>query len=170
MTILLTLAVYSLKVSSDFPTQSLYLPYVSVYFTIGYLQTFLTLMWLCVQSYMLERKTIFWWIHVLAYLKEKIDLLFTILVTLFKNLKNTKKQDPKVSMKPAPMKQVCNKCDMCINCLKDKNKAKASDDSFKVKKFKCEQVNKIVFSIIFLFTFISYITIWNIISNNQIIN
>ena len=135
MTILLTLAVYSVRISSDFPTQSLYLPYVSVYFTIGYLHTFSTLLWLCVQSYMIERKIMFWWVFYIAYFQSKIDLFFTILVRLFKSLKKTKKQEPKVGLDPVPMKQVCNKCDMCINCLKDKNKAKASDDSFKVKKF-----------------------------------
>ena len=168
MTILLTLAVYSVRISSDFPTQSLYLPYVSVYFTIGYLHTFSTLLWLCVQSYMIERKIMFWWVFYIAYFQSKIDLFFTILVRLFKSLKKTKKQEPKVGLDPVPMKQVCNKCDMCINCLKDKNKVKENEDSLKFLKFRCEQVNIVVFSTIFLSTLISYTAIWTTIAYNQI--
>ena len=94
-----------------------------------------------------------------------------MVVKLMKSLKKTKNQVPKVDLcldsapkleNNNPYKEVGNKCDICINCLKEKNKPKADED-----KFKCEQVNIVVFSTIFLSTLIFYTCIWTNIAYNQ---
>ena len=66
MTTFLTLAVYSLRVSADLPVQSEYFPLISVYFFIGLLLTFISLVWFVVANsfnvnqhvpYILEKMT-----------------------------------------------------------------------------------------------------------------
>ena len=163
MTVLLTLAVYSLKVSSDFPTQSLYLPYVSIYFTMGYIHTFISLLWFCAQNYAIETKQHFWWINVLSFLKGQVDNFFNMIFYCFEDY-----GDEEEYLDPSMYKQVCNKCDLCINCLKDKKKGDKKDKAAKELKAKCEQVNKIIFALIFFSTLVSYTTIWAINSTNNI--
>ena len=45
MTIFMTFSIYSLRVSSDMPTQSQYLPMVTLYFLLGITYTFMAYMW-----------------------------------------------------------------------------------------------------------------------------
>ena len=171
MTTLLTLAVYSLKVSNDFPTQSIYLPYVSIYFTIGYMHTFLSLLWFAIQAYSLECEKLFCWINAIGcFITRLSDFFFkkankpstisakqVILVT-----EENSEESNKILMK-----KNCINCDLCCACSLEKNKETENNKFKKEIKFKCKQVNKIIFSIIFLSTLISYTTIWTIIQFNN---
>ena len=174
MTTLLTLAVYSLKVSNDFPTQSIYLPYVSVYFTIGYMHTFLSLLWFAVQAYSLESDRLFCWINAIECFTTRMSEFFAKIIHDSSKISatqvilvNVKEENSDESNNKVLMKRNCNKCDLCCECSAEKNKEKENNKFKKEIKFKCKQVNKIIFSIIFLSTLISYTTIWTIIQFNH---
>ena len=52
MTIFLTLAIYSVRIASDFPTQGDYIPIISIYFILGLLFTFISLLWFTYAEYL----------------------------------------------------------------------------------------------------------------------
>ena len=45
MTIILTLAIYSLRISGDFPSQGEYIPIISIYFALELVLTFVSMIW-----------------------------------------------------------------------------------------------------------------------------
>ena len=51
MTVFLTFGVYALKINGDMPTQSEYIPLVSIYFLIATLYTLLSLIWFVMANY-----------------------------------------------------------------------------------------------------------------------
>ena len=56
MTIFLTLAIYSVRIASDFPVQGFYIPIISIYFIMGLLITFLSLVWFAYAEYIRAKK------------------------------------------------------------------------------------------------------------------
>ena len=52
MTIFLTLAIYSVRIASDFPAQGEYIPIISLYFVLGLFFTFISLVWFTYAEYM----------------------------------------------------------------------------------------------------------------------
>ena len=50
MTIFMTFSIYSLRVSSDMPTQSQYLPMVTLYFLLGISYTFIAYIWFIIAN------------------------------------------------------------------------------------------------------------------------
>ena len=52
MTIFLTLAIYSVRIASDFPAQGEYIPIISIYFVLGLFYTFISLVWFTYAEYM----------------------------------------------------------------------------------------------------------------------
>ncbi len=57
MTIFLTLAIYSVRIASDFPVQGEYIPIISIYFIMGLLFTFISLVWFAYAEYLRTKKT-----------------------------------------------------------------------------------------------------------------
>ena len=58
MTIFLTLAIYSVRIASDFPVQGFYIPIISIYFIMGLLFTFISLLWFAYAEYLRTKKKI----------------------------------------------------------------------------------------------------------------
>ena len=58
MAIFLTLAIYSVRIASDFPTQSDYIPIISIYFKLGLLFTYISLLWFAYAEYLRTKKEV----------------------------------------------------------------------------------------------------------------
>ena len=55
MTTFLTFGVYALRISSDLPVQSEYMPLVSIYFNICILYTLISLIWFAIANYFVDK-------------------------------------------------------------------------------------------------------------------
>ena len=172
MSTFLTLAVYSLKVSSDFPTESRFFPIISIYFIIGIAHTLLSLGWFTISNYTKEKQVKpNWWINALANLKTYLDGLISKLLGTVMPLKSESKISPNIietiqQLDLMDLKHKCPNCNLCDTCIQKKQK---DDSKYELKKeidFKCAQVNKIMFSFILFSTIVSYTVIWMIISMN----
>ncbi len=180
MSTFLTLAVYSLKVSSDFPTESRFFPIISIYFIIGIAHTLLSLVWFTISNYTKEKQTKpYWWINSLAGFKTYLDRLISKKIGNMSILKSESEISPVENetgqedldkheqLDLTDLKQKCPNCDICVKCTQKKQKDDSKNDLKKEIDFKCSQVNKIMFSFILFSTLVSYTVIWMIISLNN---
>ena len=173
MSTFLTLAVYSLKVSSDFPTESLFFPIISIYFIIGIAHTLLSLGWFTISNYTKEKQVKpYWWINALANLKTFLDGLISKLLKIMFPSKSADKIAPKKNEPTQPVdlmdfKHICPNCDLCINCIKKKQNAESKNELKKEIDFKCAQVNKIMFTFILLSSLVCYTLIWMFITRSN---
>lgn len=118
MTVFLTFGVYSLRVSSDLPVQSKYFPLISVYFLIGVLYAFMSILWFALANRYLTKNSVPKCFSPIAFLLKK-----------YQTSKNVKLKDPvkdeeaeygRICNKYATRK--CNKCEDCQVCITAKEK------------------------------------------------
>ena len=173
MSTFLTLAVYSLKVSSDFPTESLYFPIISIYFIVGIAHTLLSLIWFTISNYTKEKQAKpYWWINALANLKTNLDGLITKLLKIMVLSKSADKIAP-IMTHPVDLidfKLKCSNCDHCVMCIQKRQKDDLKNELKKEIDFKCAQVNKIMFMFILLSSIVCYTSIWMFITKSNFIN
>ena len=173
MSTFLTLAVYSLKVSNDFPTESRFFPIISIYFIIGIAHTLLSLVWFTISNYTKERQAKpYWWINALAGFKTYLDGLIskkigTGDISPVENETGQEDLDKPEQLDLTDLKPKCQNCEICVKCTQKKQKDDSKNDLKKEIDFKCSQVNKIMFSFILFSSFVSYTVIWSIISLNN---
>ena len=156
MTIFLTMAVYSVRISNEFPTQANYVPLVFVHFLMSSLYTFVALCWFVYRDYLERRKEI-----------------PNYVMSLFSSLTKCLSRGPKVESKPEPLQieveelaaeevlkkepEKCNNCDFCEDCLakKNKDKKKAEEKVHIIRVF-----NRAAFFILLFMYLITYLVIW----------
>ena len=185
MTILLTIAVYSVRISSDIPIQSEYLPLISLYFFLGILFTFIAMLWFIILNRFATNKT--------------MPKLFMVVAEFMKNI--IKRKNKPVQVTPANEEKSDNKdvsfeskinsnqqnneltagltkiqCRQTINCLSrdfcskcSQSKENEKENNIRNKYFEsCLQIiNSIFFCILFLVMFISNMAIWITMASNR---
>ena len=192
MTILLTIAVYSVRISSDIPIQSEYLPLISLYFFLSILFTFIAMLWFIILNRFATNKT--------------MPKLFMVVAEFMMNI--IKRKNKQVLVTPATEEKSDNKDEIVsieskINSKQQNNELTAGFSHTKIKcrqKFNClsqalclkcsqseeyekEKINKnkyfesclqiinnIFLCILFLIMFISNVAIWIIMASNRKIN
>ena len=179
MSSILTFSVYSLRVSSDIPVQSEYLPTISYYFIFVITFILIDLFWFIILNFFNDRKKIPRPMELYAVYLRKFFSKIKGAVSCKKkqdnsiNPGNNENKDLKVVTDPdsndknaievtptEEPKQKCNKCDLCQDCQKDKDK----DDKKKKDKDELEAnlrvLNLTAFAIILTLTFICNMAIW----------
>jgi hypothetical protein len=185
MTILLTIAVYSVRISSDIPIQSEYLPLISLYFFLSILFTFIAMLWFIILNRFATNK--------------KMPKLLMVVTEIMMNIIKRKNKPAQVT--PATEEKSDNideisfeskinsnqqneltagltekKCRQKFNCLSQAlcSKCSQSEDYEKEKKNRnkyfesCLQIiNNIFFCILFLIMFISNMAIWISMASNR---
>lgn len=151
MTIFLTLAVYSVRISGDLPAQSKNFPWISVYFFLSLLYTLLAFVWFVVLNHFKSTN------HLVIWLRKKPQGKISS-SNQFERIENLANQIRESN-------QNCIKCSLCDKCLQSKKK----EEYVKKEKDKLEafglNLNKIAFLILFSLTFLSNLIIWLIVSN-----
>ena len=146
MSIFLTLAIYSLRVSGDMPIQSVNFPWIAIYYLLGIFYAFIALIWFLIANKLSSRNT-----------------LPTFLMNFTKNLiKQPKKSQIKPVEDAVDEKKcnTCNKCEMCEKCLETKEKEDAKKkDKTNVEAF-VSFLNLVFFFLLLFAIFFSNIYIW----------
>lgn len=161
MSIFLTLAMYSLRVSSDMPVQSKSFPWISVYFFLEILYALFALIWFIAANHFATKH----------YLPNCVSRLATILKH-YSHLEIHKVSDIRTQVKMKTVETIqkvdtlkCNKCELCEKCLSKKEK----DDEKKRKNEDLEScisvLNYLAFLVLFTLTFISTLIIWFAVSS-----
>jgi hypothetical protein len=156
MTVFLTLGVYSINVSSNFPLQSTYIPTINIYFLLGVLYTFFSLGWFTISEYLRG-------LEVLPKLLLHIARISKFIFCFESNstkITDKSKIGRTVKIFSKVQNMNCNKCEACENCLKNEEtenirKAHTMENLMNIKA-----LNSLAFWIIFLAQFISYMIIW----------
>ena len=171
MTILMTYSVYSIRISSDMPVESEYLPLVTLYFMLCIMNTFLAFNWfLIANEFLAKSKTP----KLLTCLASRIRSIFSLRLKLKllkrKTDENSSKVSPNTELETQgnesnTSKTRCNKCDLCEKC----EQKSLSEEEKKVKKELNESnvslLNYLVWFVLLTFMVASDLTIWLLISN-----
>lgn len=158
MTIFLTLAVYSVRIQSTFPTQSTTTPLVFVYFTVGILLAFLALIYFLTKDYLDKKDDLpAWLLKTGIYVIEKIDKK----KEKVEDNNDTTREEAQVEL--TPVKSKCNNCDLCDECEESKKNDKSKKEKNKQNARILRGLNWLVFTVFLVTYIVSYITIWAII-------
>lgn len=159
MTIFLTMAVYSVRISNEFPTQASYVPLVFIHFLMSSFYTFIALCWFVYRDY-LERR------------KELPDYV----MSLFGSVTKCLSRKPKIESKPEPLQveveemavkevlkkesEKCNNCDFCEDCLAKKEKERETKKKAEEKVHIIRVLNRSAFFVLLILYLITYLVIW----------
>lgn len=165
MNVFLALAIYSVRISSEFASQSEYIPLVSIYFMLGILFTFFALCWFVCKELIGKRDEI----------PKPLNIFANFIRKIFKRTRQVEvKSEPKSEENtdsdknsdlkkpiPEPVKhELCNKCDSCMKCLNEKDKEKIKKKIKEEKEANVNALNLFMLFVIFTCYFVSYLVIW----------
>lgn len=168
MTILMTYSVYSIRISSDMPVESEYLPLVTLYFMLCIMNTFLAFNWfLIANKFLAKSKTP----KLLTCLALRIRSVFILNFIKRKTNENSSTVSPNKdeletqANENNTSKTRCNKCDLCEKC----EQKSLNDEEKKVKKDLNESnvslLNYFFWFVLLTFMVASDLIIWLLISN-----
>ena len=143
----MTFAVYSLRIASDLPVQSLYLPKISWYFLTSISFSLISMFWFVYQNRCISKSEMPNW---LTFLGEKLKRFFCL---CFQANKDEIKEEERKSHK-------CKLCDRCKNCDKDFCKDEEKKKKKKTVEGNCEAINYFLAIIIIIALFITQMAIW----------
>ncbi len=183
MTVFLTFGVYALKINGDMPTQSEYIPLVSVYFLVATLYTLLSLMWFVMANYFVIKNHIpnllVLIVQAVQCIKQKeedkkkkdlsnqstnkspIETVNREATNNFKFKEDSEMRNRNSTNIQFLAKPTCNTCNKCEECDEIENKKKKNKNIFD-KNLKT--LNLIAFSIVFLIMVVSNLCIWIIVA------
>ena len=192
MTTFMTFSVYSLRIASDMPIESNFVPMVTLYFILGISYTFMSFVWFImanefiVKSYLPQallsfasviKRALFWKFDEEPFWRKKV-------APVVSSPKNESGQDVKVDLNASSnvalsdtsvkkvmlsdlpsTKSVCNNCDHCATCKAEKEK----DKDKKKKKDSIESnvsaLNHFICFTLFLIVVSCNLITWMLISN-----
>ena len=191
MTIFMTFSIYSLRVSSDMPTQSQYLPMVTLYFLLGITYTFMAYMWfILANEYQTKgkmpqvlvsfapyvKRTLFWIFNADPWWKKRKyiapnntvnNLVFEIKIpqtSATSNAKNAESnQGEAEEIFTQPKK--CHNCDFCGKCLANKEQEKETKSNKQLFESNLSAINYFAFFVLFLIMLGCNLFVWLMVSN-----
>lgn len=148
MKLFLTLAVYSVRIQSTFPSQATITPLIAVYFTITIVLVFLAYIYFVVKDYLDNRDDLpEWLLKTGVFFIEKLNQ---------KETKEGIEMSEKTGLK-------CNKCALCDDGEAEKQKQKEKKDRKDQNTKILRGLNWVVF-IMFLFVYVlSFVITWGLI-------
>ena len=158
MTVFLTFGVYSLRVSNDLPVQSKYFPMISVYFLVGVLYAFMSIIWFAVANSFLTKNSVPKCLRQIVYLIKR-----------YQSAKTVKQSESKESVKDEEVDQQirkCNKCEDCKICLTAKEKEAIKKKQKEETELLVSILNFIFFILMSILMIATNLWIWIVISTN----
>lgn len=177
MSSILTFSIYSLRVSSDIPVQSEYLPIIGYYFIFAISFILVSFIWFITLNKFSEKKKL---PKLLTKIAEAIRIIFCLNTKSKSNVKPISKEkliekketikemkDTDENTENGKLKQPtnnslrkCNKCDMCSGCIEEKE----NDDKKKKEKeifdANLNALNMLAFFIIVVSTLAVNLSVW----------
>ena len=123
MTVFLTFGVYALKINGDMPTQSEYIPIVSIYFIVSTIYTLISLVWFVIAHYFALKSRI---PKPLVFIAEKFQYVFSF-DWIAKIKEPKKKPSPDSAAKLGSIESVYRSPIETINQSVNKNKQQPED-------------------------------------------
>lgn len=185
MTTFLTYSVYSLRIAGDIPVQSEYLPYILIYFIFSILHTLLSMFWFVLLNLFQTKNYVPKFLIVFASILEKMSCYLCNLRNSFKRtqtIRRTKennnvhlirieKNENESSESPpkvlTPVEKI-DKLEPTPTTVKSIETTEEQKEKEKSKKEILEStlniLNYFVFFCLFLFIFVSNLTLWILIS------
>ena len=178
MTSFLTFTVTSLRIAGDIPIQSDYLPLITLYMILSIIYTLFGFIWFTIKDYLLRKKTLPYLLRTIAEISRK--LFCSIFISFLKQNKvqsnhkviivNEKNDNIDTNMpntlnidlyKQSPVEKCSNCVNLCKKCQKDAEKSKSDKEKNKNIENDVKLLNKLVFSLLFIFIFICNVSIWS---------
>ena len=169
ITSVLTFSVYMLRISSEIPVQSEYLPIIGYYFIFVITFILIDFIWFIILNYFANIQHL---PRFLVYYAVSLRNLFSKIKAVFKKKKESENKESSVNLEELNKikqseeeKLICKKSDLCPGCQKE------SENDEKKKKYKKEleanitALNLTAFMIIVIIQLIANSTIWFSISN-----
>ncbi len=151
MTVFLTLGVYSINVSSNFPLQSIYIPSINIYFLLGVFYTFISLGWFVIAEFLRSFSVLPTILLQIAYFSNYILCFNRYKIDLNKKVNETNKVSPTNSNTLFRKKESNNKNE-------ETSKQTEYENSTNIMSIKA--LNYLVFLIMFISQLVTYIYIW----------
>ena len=173
MTGFLTFSVYSLRIASDIPVQSDYLPKISTYFISSISFNLMAMNWFVLRNRFMTQGSMPRFLEIICDLLKKV---FCYCFPEEKKTSNKTAPDDKVAEngeanKVGRLEQIatnkivkCSLCDRCDDCQADHTKEKDKNKKKKDMESKLEAFNYLYFIILFISMFITQIVIWTSLS------
>ena len=165
ITSILTFSVYMLRISSDIPVQSEYLPIIGYYFIFVITFIFIDFIWFIILNYLADIEQLPKYLNIYAVSLRK---LFNQIKAVFKTQKS-KNKDLSVNLeelnstnenKLSDEKSNCTKCDLCQGCQKEKEKEEKKKRDKEDLEANITALNLTAFVIIFFIQLITNLSIW----------
>ena len=181
MTTFMTFSVYSLRIASDMPVESNFVPMVTLYFVLGISYTFLSLVWFIIANHFIAKnalpnfltefasflkRILFWkydaqplWRHT----KAKVDLAE---IKDVDNLDNSAENpsDKKNENMTSTEKSTCFTCDQCFECRKDKANEREKAKNREITEKDISVLNHFMCFVMFLIILACNLITWLMIS------
>lgn len=138
ITTFLNMGIISIRVSSDIPVQSRYLPLITLFFLLSLFYTFISFMWFTILEMFKSKNTL-----------PKCLLLLANCLIKFRNLLNNCNKSPNIKNQTIAIRVYSRN-------VADNSKDKKPNELFE----KISVINILAFFIMFSMMFISYICIW----------
>ena len=188
MTTFMTFSVYSLRISSDMPVESNFVPMVTLYFILSISYTFLSFIWFIIANEFITKNNmpnslanlacviksvLFWKFDKAPFWQRKILPKYESgpkaedkCETKPTNKEpNDKMPQPELSKPETPIKSPCNNCNICESCLKEKGKEKDKKNKKDTNESNVSALNHLVGFIMLLIVVACNATTWLLISN-----
>ena len=189
MTGFLTFAVYSLRISTDLPVQSDYIPKITAYFVFSIAINLLVMLWYVQRNHFIAKGEMPAWLSAFAVLMKRVFCYCfppEKKVTPKDGIKEKEKPNDcqiiLISEKPqdvpvlpvavaietkTEVKQKCNFCNRCETCEADLKKEKDKGKNKKEVESKCDALNWFLLVVVFVTITCVELGIWTSINNNS---
>ena len=166
LTIFMTFSIYSLRVSSDMPTQSQYLPMVTLFYMLGISYTLLALTWFILVNEWQTKSSMPKWLNCLAVCVQRT--LFCCVFDIAPFWKKGGATKTQVQAKSDAVKRLvskCNNCDLCEQCLSNKQQEKTSKTKKQRHDTHLSAINCFVCFVLFVVMIVSNLVVWLFVSD-----
>lgn len=168
MTLFLTFSVYSLRIASDIPVQSDFLPKISIYFILSIIYAQLAMIWFILCNRFTTQGKLPMYLDMFG---DKLKLIYFCCFTKEneKINKTTQIDDSQTNkglsvangeQNMNTIKHKCNSCDRCNTCDEEHSKTKSKEITKKDVEAKLQAINYLTFSIFLVSIFISQLVVW----------
>ena len=161
MTGFLTFAVYALRIASDMPIQSDYMPVITIYFLTSITYNMIAFFWFIYRNHVATKNDMPKFLENFGNSLKKVFCLCFRVTKTVPHKEETKKTNEPIAVtipKEEVKKTKCRFCDRCSDCeaaLKvDKDKRKKERES------SIEAINYLFFIIFFIAIFVTQCAIW----------
>ena len=152
MTTFLTFALYSVRISSEFPKSDT-VPLITIYFVLSILFPFLSLVWFAIKDDLIKESQSL----PLCLTKFSHALKKSIFFCFFTT---TSKDDDESKVSKAKLIEKCKKCDLCTKCNSEIDKEKKKKNTKSELEENLDAITYFLFACLFIIILATDLTLW----------